>query len=159
MVPTFGQNSQSWLILVTWEQHWKSHIFKLLTILLITLISHILYFYFICNLKIVQAMADIHSDDYYEVLGVPKDATETDVKKAYRKLAIKWHPVSILSNRVAVLSIIRKIGWIRIKIMFIVLYYSYSSCWFDTICMNYIWLWLYLWLGYLLYYLFHYCSQ
>lgn len=39
-------------------------------------------------------MADIHSDDYYKVLGIQKDATETDIKKAYRKLAIKWHPVS-----------------------------------------------------------------
>ena len=30
--------------------------------------------------------------DYYEVLGLTKDATEKDIKKAYRKLAFKWHP-------------------------------------------------------------------
>jgi molecular chaperone DnaJ len=30
--------------------------------------------------------------DYYEVLGVARDASEKDVKSAYRKLAMKYHP-------------------------------------------------------------------
>jgi molecular chaperone DnaJ len=30
--------------------------------------------------------------DYFDVLGVPRGASDEDVKNAYRKLAMKWHP-------------------------------------------------------------------
>ena len=30
--------------------------------------------------------------DYYKILGVKKDATEKQIKKAFRKLALKYHP-------------------------------------------------------------------
>jgi molecular chaperone DnaJ len=30
--------------------------------------------------------------DYYDILGIGRDATEDDIKRAYRKLAIKYHP-------------------------------------------------------------------
>ena len=30
--------------------------------------------------------------DYYEVLGASKDASQQDLKKAYRRLAMKYHP-------------------------------------------------------------------
>jgi DnaJ family protein C protein 7 len=30
--------------------------------------------------------------DYYKILGLTKQATETEIKKAYRKLALQYHP-------------------------------------------------------------------
>lgn len=30
--------------------------------------------------------------DYYAILGVAKDCSDADIKKAYKKAAVKWHP-------------------------------------------------------------------
>ena len=30
--------------------------------------------------------------DYYEILGMEKNADKRDIKKSYRKLALKYHP-------------------------------------------------------------------
>ena len=37
-------------------------------------------------------LKQFNSDDFYERLGIPRDADDAAIKKAYRKLSIKWHP-------------------------------------------------------------------
>src|SRR6056300_448996 len=35
---------------------------------------------------------NLNSKDYYQILGCPRNADDAALKKAYRKLAVKWHP-------------------------------------------------------------------
>jgi DnaJ-class molecular chaperone len=35
---------------------------------------------------------DNSSDKYYEILGIEKGSTKAEIKKAYKKMALKWHP-------------------------------------------------------------------
>lgn len=48
--------------------------------------------------------------EYYKVLGVPRDATDAQLKKAYRKLALKWHPDKNADNREAAAEKFKEIG-------------------------------------------------
>lgn len=42
--------------------------------------------------RAARARKEVDNNKYYEALGVEKDASESEIKKAFRKLAIKHHP-------------------------------------------------------------------
>lgn len=44
----------------------------------------------VCILMITELI--LARKDYYDILGVPSDATERQIKKAFHKLAMKLHP-------------------------------------------------------------------
>lgn len=37
-------------------------------------------------------MARDGKKDYYEILGVPRNATKEEIKRAYRRLVLQYHP-------------------------------------------------------------------
>ena len=50
----------------------------------------------------VKAMFRQEKDDDYTILGLTKDASEADIKKAYRDMVKKYHPDRIDTNDAAV---------------------------------------------------------
>mmetsp|Transcript_28725 Transcript_28725/g.58819 ORF Transcript_28725/g.58819 Transcript_28725/m.58819 type:complete len:277 (-) Transcript_28725:183-1013(-) len=54
--------------------------------------------------------ANPHSDDYYQVLGLSRNAQEADIKKAYRKLAVRYHPDKNPDDKENCEAIFKKVG-------------------------------------------------
>ena len=44
------------------------------------------------HILLILFISLVLAKDYYEVLGLSRDASQADIKKAFKKLSIKWHP-------------------------------------------------------------------
>lgn len=44
--------------------------------------------------NVLKLQTGLDRTDYYEILQVPRNAGEEQIRKAYKKLAMKFHPVS-----------------------------------------------------------------
>uniref|UniRef100_A0A1B6MKP1 DnaJ homolog subfamily C member 21 n=1 Tax=Graphocephala atropunctata TaxID=36148 RepID=A0A1B6MKP1_9HEMI len=63
---------------------------------------------------------------YYDVLGVPRDSSEDEIKKSYRKLALQWHPDKNPNNAEEA-----KIQFQLVQQAYEVLSDSHERAWYD----------------------------
>ena len=55
----------------------------------------------------------METQDYYEILNVSKDADMTQIKKAYRDLAVKYHPDRNMDDPAA-LDTMKQMSWLSL---------------------------------------------
>lgn len=77
---------------------------------------------------------------HYEVLGVKRDAGDDDLKKAYRKLALKWHPGKLCSFKTfhllkeRMLSLVCLLVWLLMFWSVISFFKTLRWCFSGGIC-------------------------
>lgn len=49
-------------------------------------------FYTCCLVLAALLMTIVSGENFYELLGIGKEANEADIKRAFRKLSLKYHP-------------------------------------------------------------------
>lgn len=55
-------------------------------------------FWLLLSFGLFQQTFAAGKKSYYDILGVPKDATQAEIKRAYHKLSLKYHPDRNLNN-------------------------------------------------------------